>query len=149
MGDNRAREDGIVSGHGKREKILKADATRWRNRVRTDLASPAGCAAMSEHKLLSIRSVDDVADVIAGRIAAGDALVPCRGSRRRLVAKYLAGRGLVEIVGSDLMRPLGARDGELFGIDFEPRDLARGFDVPQPDRVVARARGEPPARTAR
>lgn len=61
---------------------------------------------MSEHKLLSVRSVDDVADVIAGRIAAGDMLVPCRGSRRRLVAKYLARRGLVEIVGGDLMRPL-------------------------------------------
>jgi len=106
---------GTMSGHGKREKTLKADATRWRNRVRADLASPAGCAAMSEHKLLSVRSVDDVADVIAGRIAAGDALVPCRGSRRRLVAKYLAARGLVEIVGGDLMRPLGARDGELFG----------------------------------
>ena len=57
----------------------------------------------------------NVADVIAGRIAAGDMLVPCRGSRRRLVANYLAGRGLVEIVGDDLMRPLGARDGELFG----------------------------------
>jgi hypothetical protein len=110
-----AREDGIVSGHGKREKTLKADATRWRNRVRADLASPAGCAAMSEHKLLSVRSLDDVVDVIAGHIAAGDALVPCRGSRRRLVAKYLAARGLVEIVGGDLMRPLGARDGELCG----------------------------------
>jgi hypothetical protein len=104
-----------MSGHGKREKTLMADATRWRKRVRADLASPAGCATMSEHKLLSVRSIDDVADVIAGHIAAGDALVPCRGSRRRLVAKYLAARGLVEIVGGDLMRPLGARDGELFG----------------------------------
>ena len=54
-----------MSGHGKRETILMADATRWRNRVRADLASPAGCAAMSEHKLLSVRSVDDVADVTA------------------------------------------------------------------------------------
>jgi hypothetical protein len=104
-----------MSGHGKREKILKADATRWRNRVRADLASPAGCAVMSEHKLLSVRSVDDVADVIAGHIAAGDALVPCRGSRRRLVAKFLAARGHVEIVPGDLLRPIGARDGELFG----------------------------------
>ena len=67
-----------MSGHGKREKILKADAARWRSRVRADLASPAGCAAMSEHKLLSVRSVDDVADVIAGHIAAGDLLVPCQ-----------------------------------------------------------------------
>ena len=104
-----------MSGHGKREKTLMADATRWRNRVRADLASPAGCAAMSEHNFCRFGPVDDVADVIAGHIAAGDALVPCRGSRRRLVAKYLAGRGLVEIVGGDLMRPLGARDGELFG----------------------------------
>ena len=104
-----------MSGHGKREKTLMADAIRWRNRVRADLASPAGRAAIDEHRLLSVRSVDDVADVIAGCIAAGDALVPCRGSRRRLVAKYLAGRGLVEIVGGDLMRPLGARDGERVG----------------------------------
>jgi hypothetical protein len=110
-----AREDGIVSGHGKREKILKADATRWRNRVRADLASPAGCAAMSEHKLLSVRSVDDVADVIASHIAAGDMLVPFRGSRRRLVARFLAARGHVEIVQSDLIRPVGVREGELFG----------------------------------
>jgi hypothetical protein len=105
-----------MSGHGKREKTLKADATRWRKRVHADLASPAGCATLSEHKLLSVRSIDDVADVIAGHIAAGDALVPCRGSRRRLVAKYLAARGFVEIVGGgDVMQPLGARDGELFG----------------------------------
>ena len=60
-------------------------------------------------------SWSNVADVIASHIAAGNQLVNCRGSRRRLVAKYLAARGLVEIVGGDLMRPLGARDGELFG----------------------------------
>ena len=105
-----------MSGHGKREKILKADATRWRARVRADMATEAGRAALSEHKLLSVRSVDDVADVIASHIAAGDMLVPCRGSRRRLVANYLAARGHVEIVrGCDLIRPVGVRDNELFG----------------------------------
>jgi hypothetical protein len=38
-----------------------------------------------------------------------------RTCRSLPVAKYLAARGLVEIVGGDLMRPLGAREGELFG----------------------------------
>jgi hypothetical protein len=74
-----------------------------------------GCAALSEHRL-SIQFVNDVVDAIAGCIAAGDDLViNHHSSRRRLAAKFLATRGHVEIVHCDLLRPIGARDGELFG----------------------------------
>jgi hypothetical protein len=52
-------------------KVLRADATRWRDRVCADVASAAGCAAMSEHRL-SIQFVNDVVDAIASHIAAGD-----------------------------------------------------------------------------
>ncbi len=104
-----------MSGHGKRETILRANATRWRDRVCADMATATGCAALSEHRL-SIRFVNDVVDAIAGCIAAGDDLVVNHhSSRRRLVAKFLAARGHVEIVPGDLLRPIGARDGELFG----------------------------------
>ena len=104
-----------MSGHGKRETILRANATRWRDRVCADMATATGCAALSEHRL-SIQFVDDVVDAIAGCIAAGDDLVVNHhSSRRRLVAKFLAARGHVEIVPGDLLRPIGARDGELFG----------------------------------
>ena len=105
-----------MSGHGKRETILRANATRWRDRVGADIATATGCAALSEHRL-SIQFVNDVVDAIAGCIAAGDDLVVNHhSSRRRLVAKFLAARGHVEIVpGCDLLRPIGARDGELFG----------------------------------
>ena len=105
-----------MSGHGKRQAILRADATRWRDRVCADIASAAGCAAMSEHRL-SIQFVNDVVDAIASHIAAGDDLVVNHhSSRRRLVAKFLAARGHVEIVqGCDLIRPVGVRDGERFG----------------------------------
>jgi len=105
-----------MSGHGKRETILRANATRWRDRVCADMATATGCAALSEHRL-SIQFVNDVVDAIAGCIAAGDDLVVNHhSSRRRLVAKFLAARGHVEIVqGCDLIRPVGVRDGELFG----------------------------------
>ena len=63
-----------MSGHGKRETILRANATRWRDRVGADMASATGCAALSEHRL-SIQFVNDVVDAIAGCIAAGDDLV--------------------------------------------------------------------------
>ena len=70
---------------------------------------------MSEHRL-SIQFVNDVVDAIASHIAAGDDLVVNHHSSRRLVAKLLAARGHVEIVqGCDLIRPVGVRDGELFG----------------------------------
>ena len=106
---------GTMSGHGKRETILRANATRWRDRVCADMATATGCAALSEHRL-SIQFVNDVVDAIAGCIAAGDDLVVNHhSSRRRLVAKFLAARGHVEIVPGDLLRPIGARDGELFG----------------------------------
>ena len=75
---------------------------------------PRPSAALGEHRL-SIQFVNDVVDAIAGCIAAGDDLVVNHhSSRRRLVAKFLAARGHVEIVPGDLLRPIGARDGELF-----------------------------------
>ena len=60
-----------MSGHGKRETTLRANATRWRDRVSADMATATGCAALSEHRL-SIQFVNDVVDAIAGCIAAGD-----------------------------------------------------------------------------
>jgi hypothetical protein len=63
-----------MSGHGKRKRILRANATRWRDRVCADMATATGCAALSEHRL-SIQFVNDVIDAIAGCIAAGDDLV--------------------------------------------------------------------------
>src|SRR6478736_577703 len=81
-----------MSGHGKRETILRANATRWRDRVCADMATATGCAALSEHRL-SLQFVNDVVDAIAGCIAAGDDLVVNHhSSRRRLVAKFLASR---------------------------------------------------------
>jgi hypothetical protein len=81
-----------MSGHGKRKTILRANATRWRDRVCADMATATGCAALSEHRL-SIQFVNDVVDAIAGCIAAGDDLVVnYHSSRRRLVAKFLASR---------------------------------------------------------
>ena len=97
-----------MSGHGKRETILRANATRWRDRVCADMATATGCAALSEHRL-SIQFVNDVVDAIAGCIAAGDDLVVNHhSSRRRLVAKFLAARGHVEIVpGATCSDPSG------------------------------------------
>ena len=87
-----------MSGHGKRETILRANAIRWRDRVGADMATATGCAALSEHRL-SIQFVNDVVDAIASHIAAGDDLVVNHhSSRRRLVAKFLAAHGYVEIV---------------------------------------------------
>jgi len=104
-----------MSGHGKRETVVRTNATRWRARVRADVASAAECVALREHRL-SIQFVNDVVDAIAGCIAAGDDLVVNHhSSRRRLVAKFLASRGHIEIVPADRLRPIGARDGELFG----------------------------------
>ena len=83
--------------------------------IRRYMATAAGCAALGEHRL-SIQFVNDVVDAIAGCTAAGDDLVVnYHSSRRRLVAKFLASRGHIEIVPADRLRPIGARDGELFG----------------------------------
>jgi hypothetical protein len=103
-----------MSGHGKREKTLMADATRWRARVRADVASATDCAALSDHRL-SIEVIHDLIDELASCIAAGDDLIVCRrSSQRGRAAKFLAERGHVEITW-DLVRPVGVREGELFG----------------------------------
>ena len=93
-----------MSGHGKREAVLKANATRWRARVRADVAGEAESAV-----------IGDLIDELAGCIAAGDDLIVCRrSSQRGRAAKFLAERGHVEITW-DLVRPVGVREGELFG----------------------------------
>ena len=100
-----------MSGRGKREKVLKADAARWRDKVCADIASAAGSAAMSEHRI-SAQLVNDVVNAVVRYMAAGDNLIVNRhNSRRRRVAEYLAARGHVEIVGGGLIRPV--REGEL------------------------------------
>ena len=102
-----------MSGRGKREKVLKADAARWRDKVCADIASAAGCAAMSEHRI-SAQLVNDVVNAVVGYIAAGeDRVVNYRNSRPRRAAEYLAARGHVEILAGDLIRPVGVRGDEL------------------------------------
>lgn len=103
-----------MSGRGKREKVLKADAARWRDKVCADIASAAGSAAMSEHRI-SAQLVNDVVNAVVGYIAAGEDRVENyrRNSRRRRAAEYLAARGHVEILAGDLIRPVGVRGDEL------------------------------------
>jgi hypothetical protein len=93
-----------MSGHGKREAILKSDATSWRDRVYADIAAEAGQLALIEHRLLA-PIVLDVVNTIASRLAR---------SRRRPVVDFLAARGHVEMRGH-LVRPVIHRDGDLFG----------------------------------
>jgi hypothetical protein len=103
-----------MSGHGKREAILKADATSWRDRVYPDIAAEAGQLALIEHRLLA-PIVLDVVNTIASRLASGGDLVIVRPrARRRPVVDFLAARGHVEMRGH-LVRPVIHRDGELFG----------------------------------
>ena len=84
-----------MSGRGKREKVLRADAARWRDKVFADIASAAGSAAMSEHRI-SAQLVNDVVDAVVRYMAAGDNLIVNRhNSRRRRAAEYLAARGHV------------------------------------------------------
>ena len=79
-----------MSGRGKREKVLRADAARWRDKVCADIASAAGRAAMSEH-LISAQLVNDVVNAVVRYMAAGDNLIVNRhNSRRRRAAEYLA-----------------------------------------------------------
>ena len=82
-----------MSGRGKREKVLRTDAARWRDKVCADIASAAGCAAMSEHRI-SAQFVNDVVNAVVRYIAAGeDRVVNYRNSRQRRAVEYLAARG--------------------------------------------------------
>jgi hypothetical protein len=61
-----------MSGHGKRERVQRADAALWRDRIVADAQSDA-------------------------------------------VRAFLEARGHIErVAGGDLIRPIGARAGELF-----------------------------------
>ena len=101
-----------MSGHGQRETKLKADAARWRDRVAVDITSVAGLAAMRHHKVAA-DVLARLANRIAGHIAAGEDLIEMRSGPARRVARFLEARGHVERVRDDLIRPIGARDGEL------------------------------------
>jgi hypothetical protein len=101
-----------MSGHGQRETKLKADAARWRDRVAVDITSVAGLAAMRHHKV-AVDVLAKLANQIAGHIAAGDDLIEMRSGPARRVARFLEARGHVERVRVDLIRPIGAREGEL------------------------------------
>ena len=50
-----------MSGHGKRETVLRTNATRWRDRICADMATEAERTAMSEHRLAA-QFVNDVVD---------------------------------------------------------------------------------------
>jgi hypothetical protein len=65
---------------------------------------------------LRLAVVDDLIEAITGCcIAAGDDLIVCRrNSERGRAARFLAERGHVKI-NWDLVRPVGVREGGLFG----------------------------------
>jgi hypothetical protein len=102
-----------MSGHGRRETRLRTDAARWRDRVAVDILSDGGIAAMSEHGV-SVDALATAIDRIAGFIAAGEDLVEMRSGQARRAARFLEARGHVARMPGGLIRPIGARDGELF-----------------------------------
>jgi hypothetical protein len=102
-----------MSGHGRREDRLRADAARWRDRVAVDILSDTGIAAMSEHGV-SIDVLSSAIDRIAGFIAAGEDLIEMRSGEARRAARFLEARGHIMRVRGGLVRPIGVRDGELF-----------------------------------
>jgi ubiquinone biosynthesis protein UbiJ len=112
-----------MSGHGKREEALRADAIHWLDRVVADVESPKGRAAARKHRV-SIDLINKVAAKIAGYIARGedvvsraDAVAALPGSSwqaRRAVA-CLEARGHIQPVVDDreLIRPIGIGPPEL------------------------------------
>jgi hypothetical protein len=99
-----------MSGHGQREARLRADAIAWRDRVSRDITSAAGTAVMS-HCKASVDSVVELADRIAGLIAAGEAMIEMPPGRpARAAVAFLIRRSFIARIGDDL-RPI--RNGEL------------------------------------
>ena len=101
-----------MSGHGKRETRLQADAARWRDRVAIDLTSEYGIVAMKLHHV----SIDEIAaavERIASHIAAGEDQIEMRSHAARRAARFLEVRGHVERMRGGLVRPVGARADEL------------------------------------
>jgi hypothetical protein len=96
-----------MSGRGKRETMLRADAARWLDRVLADMASPAGIAALTEYGV-SVDALAEFANEIAGHLAAGDDLTETRSAPSRRVADWLVARGHVMRVGTGLVRPVRA-----------------------------------------
>jgi hypothetical protein len=109
-----------LSGHGKRESALLADAIAWRDRVLADVKSVKGRAAADAHQV-PIELIAEVATRIAGYIARGEVVVSCAdtigelcGPRQtRRVVAYLEARGHVERVDRELIRPIGIGPPEL------------------------------------
>jgi hypothetical protein len=99
-----------MSGYGQRETILRADAMQWRERVRADMTSAAGRAALIEHRI-SAEAVAAAADRIASYVAAGEVLIEMCSGRARRAAKFLEARRKIERIKGDLVRPIGIRAG--------------------------------------
>ena len=103
-----------MSGHGRREDRLRADAARWRDRVAVDILSDGGIAAISSEHGVSVDALATAIDRIAGFIAAGEDLIEMRSGEARRAARFLEARGHIMRVRGGLVRPIGVRDGELF-----------------------------------
>jgi len=115
-----------MSGHGRREVILMANATRWCDAVMRDTRSEAGRVARREHRV-SYVSIEQLTRVIAGYVGRGEPTVslkdvlertengdlrplPLSERRGRRLLKFLVARGHVTATG-DLIQPVGL--GEL------------------------------------
>ena len=110
-----------MSGHGKRELALLADAIVWRDGVTADAKSEKGTPAAVAHEV-PIDLIAEVANKIAGRIARGEVLVSwretvgalCGPRQTRRVLSYLEERGHIErCVDRQLIRPVSVRASEL------------------------------------
>ena len=116
-----------MSGHGKREAALRADATVWRDAVIADAKSEQGRAAARAYEV-SIDLVIVAAEIIAAYMAAGESEISRtdlkRSGRRsgyaidarqeQLLLRYLEDRGHIErCVDRELFRPIGVLPPEL------------------------------------
>src|SRR5215471_15933998 len=110
-----------MSGHGRREVILMANATRWCDAVMRDTRSEAGRVARREHRV-SYVSIEQLTRVIAGYVGRGEPTVslkdvlartengdlrplPLSERRGRRLLKFLVARGHVTATG-DLIQPV-------------------------------------------
>jgi hypothetical protein len=116
-----------MSGHGKREAALRADATVWRDAVIADAKSEQGRAAARAYEV-SIDLVIAAAELIAAYMTAGESVVSRtnlkRSGRRsgyaigtrqeQLLLRYLEDRGHIGRTDNrDLIRPVRADERPL------------------------------------